>query len=112
MPKAFLASVIHRVSDPIVDRILRNLDQRIRELAGVRIVQGILKEDIDLADGTEVQITHGLGRPARWLVCRLLNPSSTGRIEEIVSSTVDRSSVLTLKATGYTATIAVDLWIF
>lgn len=112
MSKRFTPPVSIRLDDEGADRVARNLDQRVRELGAVRIAQGILIEDVDLADATEVTVNHGLGRFAKWIVCRLLNPSTSGRIEEVVSGSIDRKNALALKASGYGATVTVDLWVF
>lgn len=95
---------------PTAERVRRDHHEAIRELqdsplASARVIQGV-----ELESGAETPVAHGLGRrPRIVLVSPPRDPSSTGRIEEIRSSDHDRTSVVALKASGWGATITVDL---
>ena len=75
---------------------------------GLRSIQNIALED-DVA----TTVPHGLGREPAW-VCPSAprGPASTGRIEEIRDGAHDRRTVVVLKATGWGATITIDLGLF
>lgn len=72
--------------------------------AGLRVIAGI-----ELADGTARPIAHKLGRAPLWVQASCVRGAvSSGRIEE-VRSTNDRTQIVVLKATGYGATVTVDV---
>ncbi len=97
------------VSFEDADRSRRALEESVRELqdlpaSSTRIIAGV-----ELADGVERPIAHKLGRAP--LFVRSSDPRgavSTGRIEEIRGG-YDRSQFVALKATGWGATITVDV---
>lgn len=68
-------------------------------------------KDVTLADATLKQIAHGLGRPVTFMVSPPRGAASTGRIVETRSTSYDRSKYVALTATGWGATITVDLWL-
>lgn len=95
-----------RLDDEKAERARRNLDDRVKQLA----IRGALVPlgEVSLADGVTLQLAHRLGRVPTMVV---LSPPrgavTSGRIEEI--RTGDRSKSLRLKATGWGATIQVDV---
>ncbi len=96
--------------DPTLERVRQDLVAAVDELqsmplAAARVVSGVV-----LADGVATPVAHGLGRPATWVreSCPR-NPISTGRVEEIRTGSHDRSKFVVLKATGWGATITVDI---
>ena len=99
-----------RLADPALERVRQEIVVAILELqslpaAGARVIAGVV-----LADGIATPVAHGLGRPASWVQASCpRGPSSTGRIEEVRTGTGDRSKFVTLKATGWGATITVDV---
>lgn len=95
-----------------IDRLLGNLDERIKQIVGVAMLGGYIKRDVELADATDVPIAHELGRPASVFLSPPRNPSSSGRIEEVRSDSFDLSKYTVIRATGYGATITVDVWMF
>lgn len=97
------------LADREADRVRRNHAEAIAELqaapaAGMRVIQ-----DVELADGITTPIPHGLTRAPRWVqVSCVRGASSTGRVDEI-RATGDRQRAVYLRATGYGATITVDV---
>lgn len=72
--------------------------------AGMRIVK-----DVSLADSVATPIPHGLGRPVIVFVSPPRGATATGRIIEVRDGSVDRGKFVVLKATGWGATIVIDL---
>lgn len=96
--------------DKTVDRFAREVTEAVRELQAVPAVSVRIVRDVVLADGQETAVPHGLGRPAQWV--RESCPRgavSVGMVEEIRSGSHDRSKVAVLKASGWGATITVDV---
>ncbi len=107
--KALLATLL---PDPQLERIRANHAEAIRELQQAPPAAARLIPDVELADGVATPVPHGLGRPARWVreSC-VRNATSTGRIEEIRTGdgVQDRSKFVVLKASGWGATVTVDV---
>jgi hypothetical protein len=99
-----------RFADPELDRVLRELREEVDRLAALPAAGAVVVADVELADGKETPVPHGLGRPARWAreSC-VRGASSTGRVEEVRSDAYDRAQFVVLKATGWGATITCDL---
>lgn len=91
------------------EQVRASHDRAIRELQASPLARASIVADVELPDATEIPIRHGLGRPARALISAARGASSTGRIEEVRSSEYNRSKVIALKATGWGATITVDV---
>jgi hypothetical protein len=92
------------------ERVRREHHDAIVELqslpaAGMRVIEGVT-----LADGVTTPVAHGLGRLPVW-ICPSAprNATSTGRIIEVRSGSYDRSKVVALQATGWGATITIDV---
>lgn len=95
------------------EQVRRNLVLMIRELQSIRITQGKLIANVELADATDTPIQHGLGRPALIFVSPVRGSSTSGRIEETRDiANFDRNSTTVLQANGFGATVTVDVWIF
>lgn len=92
-----------------LERIRRNLAEQIRELQQQPTTFERVLADKTLADGVATQIAHGLGRPAYVFVSPPRGGVTAGRIEEIRDTGVDRKRYIVLKATGWNATITVDV---
>jgi len=93
--------------DGLLGRAMRNVRQMIRELQGVAEARTI--RDVELADATETPVNHGLGVVGFVQVSPPRGASSSGRIEEVRSSGFDRKKTVVLEATGYGATVTVDV---
>ena len=111
MAKRFLAPLILRIASWVdADKVARNADERIRELAAVPLINGSLIRDIVLEDGVSYDIAHGLGRKANVMITPPRGPTSSGRIEEVDAD--DPKTFIRIKATGWTVAITVNVWVF
>lgn len=107
---SLLTSQIDDKTSPTdLERIRRNIVDAVRELQRLPVVSTALKAGIELADGKTVHIPHGLGRaPSMVLVSPPRGTAATGRIEEVRDG-IDRDKYVALKATGWSATVTVDV---
>lgn len=104
------APITPRLTDVDAERVRREFDRVIRELQNLPSSSLLVISGVSLADTIATVIGHGLGRAPLWVgPSAPRGPSSTGRIEEIIDGTHDRSQVVVLKATGWGATITVDV---
>ena len=116
-PGRFRPPVPLRLADPVADRVRRNTDDQIRELQAVPLVRGRVIRDVELEDGVETAIAHGLGHRAAVLVSPPRWKGATGThsspaVMEYRAGDRDPEVYVVLKATGFGATVVVDLWIF
>ncbi len=100
-----------KLKDDDAERVRRSHADAIAELqaapfAGARIIQ-----NISLADGVPTPIAHGLGRVPLWCTPSVVrNATSTaGKIVETRDGAYPRDKYVTLTATGWAGTIAIDL---
>lgn len=105
-------AIAPRLDDRKVDDVVRNHKEKLVELAGRTFVNAKVVADVELADGIETPVAHGLGRAPTYV--RESCPRgalANGWIVEVrdPSSPVDRSKYVVLKASGYGATITVDV---
>jgi hypothetical protein len=98
-----------RLDDDKAERVRRNHGDAIAELQRMRAALATLKKDVVLADGVPTPIAHGLGRPAFATHTPPRGAVSTGRIEEVRDGSHNRDQYVVLKATGWGATITVDV---
>jgi hypothetical protein len=97
-----------RLSDALLEQVRRNFAEAIAELQQ-RPDPRVLA-NITLQDGIATPVPHKLGRAAAWVAPSAVRGASTsGRVEEVRDGTYDRTKFVTLKATGYGATITVDV---
>lgn len=110
MAKRLHAPTTARLADPVDDRVRQGIDRQIRELQAAPAVSMVVIPGVELEDGVETPIPHGLGRPARWVKeSAPRSATTTGRVEEVRGSTHDRTRYVVLKATDWGATITVDV---
>ncbi len=98
-----------KLADEQVERVRRNHHDAIEELRGQALAGARIIRDVSLANAVVTPIAHKLGRPVMVFVSAIRGASTSGRIEEVRDGTYDRSQYITLEATGYGATITVDL---
>lgn len=100
-----------RLADSDAERVRRAHEERIVELQRQPAMELSVIRDIELANGVVTAVPHSLGRPPVWAQASLVRgaPSTSGRIEDIRSTTFSRSQYVVLKATGWGVTITVDL---
>lgn len=112
--KRLKAPTSGRLADPDAERIRRNQDERIGEIQSVPILQGRLFTDIELEDGVNTPIPHGLGRRAHVFIspAQFSSAATTGRIREVRSTVFDPTKYVVLRANGWGETITVDAWVF
>jgi len=95
--------------DVAAERARREHDEQLRAL---QKRPGVLLEvlpNIELADGAAVYVKHGLGRAPRWAAPSIVRGAvATGRIDELREG-VDRTKYIVLQASGFGATITIDL---
>lgn len=99
-----------RLEDPALEQMRIQHHEAIAELQGLPASAARVMEGVSLADGIVTPVAHGLGRPARWVgVSPPRGPVTAGIIEEVRDGSHDRRKVVALKATGWGATITVDV---
>jgi hypothetical protein len=88
----------------------REFERKIIELQGLPFASARVIASVTLADGVATAVPHGLGRVASFVSASVpRNAAGAGYIVEVRDGSVDRTKYLNLKASGYGATITVDL---
>jgi hypothetical protein len=111
-PSALTAPTSVRLADPAAERSRLAHEQALSELRGA---QPTVIRNVKLANNVETPVPHGLGRAPQWVSPGApIGAVSTGRIDDMGTRTtsgavVDRSRTVVLRATGYGATITVDV---
>lgn len=99
-----------RFSDELAERVRRNFSDQIRELQNAPALTSEFLRGVSLPAGATTLIAHRLGRPPVMITLSPIQGSSTpGVIEEVLSTSVDRTKFIQLRASGYGATITVDV---
>lgn len=92
------------------ERVRRNHAEAIVELQKGPCASTRILTDVELQDGVTTKIPHTLGRkPLMTIVSPARGAVSSGRIEEVRDGSYDRGQYIALKATGWGATITVDI---
>lgn len=83
----------------------------IRELQEAPFVKAQVVENQKLADGVSTTIAHKLGRVPKWVCPSAPRGATTAGVIIDMSreSGIDRTKYVALKATGYGATITIDV---
>lgn len=117
--RKFRASLPVSLSDETAERARRNHDERISELQDVPIVRGRLFREIELPNATDAPIHHGLGRIATVIPGAPYSKDgaeSTGGIlrdrTRLTTDKYDPRNYAVLRASGWSTTMYVDVWIF
>lgn len=105
-------AIAPRLDDRKVDDVTRDHAAKINELASLPAATMRVIPDVELADGIETPVAHKLGRVPTFV--RESAPRgaiAAGRIDEVrdPAVTVDRSKYVVLKASGWGATITIDV---
>ncbi len=112
-----------KLADVDAERARRRIVECIVELQSATFVRGRIVANVSLAAGVATAdslltifrslatpIAHKLGRAPVWVSPSApRGPVSAGFIEEVLSGSNDRAETIILKATGYGATITVDV---
>ena len=92
------------------ERVRRSHREAIIELQRAPLSGAVILPGIELADGVETPIAHRLGRAPQFITPSLVRGAvSTGHIDDIRATTYNRDRFLVLKASGWGATITLDL---
>lgn len=98
-----------RLEDEQTERVRLSHADAIRELQGLPVL-GARVVTASLADGIATEVPHGLGRAPRFIAQSIVRgATSTGRIVETRSGSSDRSKVVVLTASGWGATIELEV---
>ena len=108
---SFTIAIAAKLEDA-AERVRRNVMQMIRELQSVRISRGRLFLDVELPNAINTPLNHGLGRLAVLHLSPPRHGTSTGRIAEVRATGTDVGQTSVLLATGWGATITVDVWAY
>lgn len=102
-----------KLKDGDTDRVCRVLREAVGELQKLPAVAAQIIKDVALVNAVVTLVPHGLGRrPLITLVSPPRGPSTAGVIEEIIERSAgnpDRTRFVALKASGYGATVTVDV---
>jgi hypothetical protein len=98
-----------KLDDEKTERGRRTHQEALAELQRLRAARANVIEDVTLVDGVATAIPHRLGVKAFATHTPPRGASSSGRIEEVRDGTVDRTKYVVLKATGWGATITLDV---
>ena len=108
--KRLVDIVIDAATKPfILERIRRQFFEAITELQALRSSTARILSDKQLADGVATPIAHGLGRRVFVTLSPPRGATATGRIVEVRDGSYKADEFVVLKATGWGATITVDL---
>lgn len=95
-----------RTGVDLVDQMLRKLHGSLREVIAQTRREVVIR-DVELASGVATRVPHSLGYAYSHVsVGPVRGASTSGRIAD---TTTDRDHFVTLTATGYGATVTVDL---
>lgn len=103
------AVITPRLAEPQAEEARRVLVEAVRELQALPSADLTVIPNVDLANGALVPVAHKLGRPPRFVSCSTpRNATAAGYVVEVRDGT-DRARVVMLRASGYGATITVDV---
>lgn len=98
------------LDDEKAERVRREHERAIMNLQQLPAVALKVLSNVQLADGKATPVAHGLGRVPTFATFSFpRGAASTGRIDEVRDGSLDRSRYLILKATGWGATITIDV---
>lgn len=101
-----------RLADPAAERVRRSHAQTLEEMRGAF---PIVIRSVQLPNNVDTPVAHGLGRAPLWVSPGApRGATTTGRIDDMGTRTsagvpIDRSKSVVLRATGFGATITVDV---
>jgi hypothetical protein len=103
------AIITPRLPEPQAEEARRVLVESVRELQALPASSLTVIPSVELADGALVSVAHKIGRAPLFVACSApRGPAAAGYIEEVRDGT-DRKRVVVLRATGYGATVTVDV---
>lgn len=100
------APVAMKLDDEKAEAVRADLVRKIVELQGQPFVIGAIISDVRLVDGVATQVAHRLQRKPKWAAPSFVRGAvSTGRIDQGAFD----DKFITLTATGFGATVTIDL---
>lgn len=107
-------AIAPRLADESAERARRAHEDRLNELQSLPLANSRVIKDVTLASGTNTPVPHGMGRRVSVLCSPPRGGSSTGRIQEVrtLGATYDPRHYVVMLATGWGASIDVDLVVF
>lgn len=114
MAKKLQPPPVVKLADENAERVRRAHHHAIREIQASPLLGAWVRRDIELPDGVNVPISHGLGRTATILTTppRFSTFATTGRLREVRDPSFDSKKFVVLRATGWSETITVDAVLF
>jgi hypothetical protein len=98
------------LEDEKAERVRRATNSAIEELQALPFAGARVIRDVTLADGVAKTIAHKLGRAPRWVGVSVLRGAVTpGVLNETRGHPHDAKQVVVLTASGYGATVTVDV---
>jgi hypothetical protein len=99
------------LADPNAEQVRRSHEDAIRELQQMRFAGAVIVSGVQLVDTVPTIVSHNLGRrPAFVRESVVRGAVATGRIVEArTDAALDYTKQLVLTATGWGATVTVDL---
>lgn len=98
-----------KLADTTAEQVRRDHHDAIVELQQQPLVGGLVVADVVLADGVATRVPHKLGRAPIFVKDSCpRGAASNGRVDEIRDGT-DRAKAIVLKASGWGASITVDV---
>lgn len=105
-----VAPIAPRLADSDADRVRRAHHDAIVTLQQMPSASLQVIANVTLTDGTATPVSHGLGRAPAWVAPSCpRNATSAGYIVEVRDGSTDRTKQVLLKASGFGATITVDV---
>ncbi len=99
-----------KLADETAERVRRAHAAQIAELQKTPAVGMVVLPGVSLADGVATPIAHKLGRKPTWVMPSVpRGTTAAGYIVEVRDGTQDLGKVIVLKASGFGATITVDV---
>ncbi len=102
-----------QLADTTNDQVSRSHADAIRELQGLAVAQLRVISNVALVNGVATPIAHRLGRaPTMVIVSPARGAATAGAVIEPAGVAVDRTRFVILTATGFGATVNVDVTVF
>lgn len=102
-------------ADEALDRIFRNVHERIDQLQGLLATRFKLIESVELPDNTDVPVRHGLGRMARvfhstpWAISGSVTTGHIRNRTRLVADKYDPTQYVVFQADDWGTTMYIDL---
>jgi hypothetical protein len=101
-----------QLQDPTAERVRQSHAAAIQELQDTPLAGARVLKDRELADGVVTPIAHGLGRAPVFVAVSPARGGATGGSVTELREGTDRSKFVVLEATGWGATVTVDVLVF